>query len=116
MAAYLSGVAVEGFLPFYIVTDAEGFTAEYGAAGFETAKEFFKNRVIDQNTFYNFMDSSVKALAGMSAYNMEYGNVLVSLDTVMNQEQEEQCICIIRYMDIIMESSLMIFLVILSVC
>lgn len=83
MAAYLSGVAVEGFLPFYIVTDAEGFTAEYGAAGFETAKEFFKNRVIDQNTFYNFMDSSVKALAGMSAYNMEYGNVLIALDTVL---------------------------------
>ena len=83
MAAYLSGVAVEGFLPFYIVTDAEGFTAEYGAAGFETAKDFFKNRVIDQNTFYNFMDSSVKALSGMSAYNMEYGNVLVSLDTVL---------------------------------
>lgn len=83
MAAYLSGIAVEGFQPFYIVTDTEGFTAEYGAAGFETAKEFFKNRVIDQNTFYNFMDSSVRALSGMSAYNMEYGNVLVSLDTVL---------------------------------
>lgn len=83
MAAYLSSVNVEGFLPFYIVTNSEGFTAEYGAAGFETAKDFFKNRVIDQNTFYNFIDSSVKALSGMSAYNMEYGNVLVSLDTVL---------------------------------
>lgn len=83
MAAYISSKYVEGFLPFYIVTDDEGFTAEYDAAGFETAKEFFKNRVIDQNTFYNFMDSSVKALAGMSAYNMEYGNVLVSLETVL---------------------------------
>ena len=39
--------------------------------------------MIDQNTFYNFIDSSVKALSGMSAYNMEYGNVLVSLDTVL---------------------------------
>lgn len=29
------------------------------------------------------MKSSVKALSGMSAYNMEYGNVLVSMDTVL---------------------------------
>ena len=29
------------------------------------------------------MRSSVNALAGISAYNMEYGNVMVSLDTVL---------------------------------
>lgn len=29
------------------------------------------------------MKSSVNALSGMSAYNMEYGNVMVSLDTVL---------------------------------
>ncbi len=110
MAAYLSSVNVEGFLPFYIVTNSEGFTAEYGAAGFETAKDFFKNRVIDQNTFYNFIDSSVKALSGMSAYNMEYGNVLVSLDTVLVESRTGgKCTCIIRYMDIIMATFLILF-------
>lgn len=83
MAELLSKTAVEGFLPFSIVTDNNGFTAEYGIAGYETAKEFFKNRVIDQHTFSVFMKSSVNALAGMSAYNMEYGNVMVSLDTVL---------------------------------
>ena len=40
MAAYLSSVNVEGFLPFYIVTNSEGFAVRYGAAGFETAKDF----------------------------------------------------------------------------
>ena len=59
------------------------FSAEYGIAGYETVKDFFKNRVIDQHTFSVFMKSSVKALSGMSAYNMEYGNVLVSMDTVL---------------------------------
>lgn len=83
MAELLSKTAVEGFLPFYIVSDNNGFTAEYGIAGYETAKEFFKNRVIDQHTFSVFMKSSVNALSGMSAYNMEYGNVMVSLDTVL---------------------------------
>ena len=74
MAELLSNTAVEGFLPFHIVSDNNGFTAEYGTAGYETAKEFFKNRVIDQHTFSVFMKSSVNALSGMSAYNMEYGN------------------------------------------
>ena len=83
MAELLSNTAVEGFLPFHIVSDNNGFTAEYGTAGYETAKEFFKNRVIDQHTFSVFMKSSVNALSGMSAYNMEYGNVMVSLDTVL---------------------------------
>ena len=83
MAELLSNTAVEGFLPFHIVSDNNGFTAEYGIAGYETAKEFFKNRVIDQHTFSVFMRSSVNALAGISAYNMEYGNVMVSLDTVL---------------------------------
>ena len=83
MAELLSNTAVEGFLPFHIVSDNNGFTAEYGTAGYETAKEFFKNRVIDQHTFSVFMKSSVDALSGMSAYNMEYGNVMVSLDTVL---------------------------------
>lgn len=83
MAELLSKTAVEGFLPFCIVTDNNGFTAEYRIAGYETAKEFFKNRVIDQHTFSVFMKSSVNALSGMSAYNMEYGNVMVSLDTVL---------------------------------
>ena len=83
MAELLSNTAVEGFLPFHIVSDNNGFTAEYGTAGYETAKEFFKNRVIDQHTFFVFMKSSVNALSGMSAYNMEYGNVMVSLDTVL---------------------------------
>ena len=82
MAELLSNTAVEGVLPFHIVSDNNGFTAEYGTAGYETAKEFFKNRVIDQHTFSVFMKSSVNALSGMSAYNMEYGNVMVSLDTV----------------------------------
>ena len=82
MAELLSNTAVEGFLPFHIVSDNNGFTAEYGIAGYETAKEFFKNRVIDQHTFSVFMRSSVNALAGISAYNMEYGNVMVSLVTV----------------------------------
>ena len=71
MAELLSNTAVEGFLPFHIVSDNNGFTAEYGIAGYETAKEFFKNRVIDQHTFSVFMRSSVNALAGISAYNME---------------------------------------------
>lgn len=53
-------------LPFHIVSDNNGFTAEYGTAGYETAKEFFKNRVIDQHTFSVFMKSSVNALSGMS--------------------------------------------------
>ena len=83
MAELLSNTAVEGFLPFHIVSDNNGFAAEYGTAGYETAKEFFKNRVIDQHTFSVFMKSSVNALSGMSAYNMEYGNVMVSLDTVL---------------------------------
>lgn len=83
MAELLSKTEVEGFLPFYITSDGSSFSAEYGIAGYETAKEFFKNRVIDQHTFSVFMKSSVKALSGMSAYNMEYGNVLVSMDTVL---------------------------------
>ena len=83
MAELLSKTGVEGFLPFYITSDGSSFSAEYGIAGYETAKEFFKNRVIDQHTFSVFMKSSVKALSGMSAYNMEYGNVLVSMDTVL---------------------------------
>lgn len=83
MAELLSRTEVEGFLPFYITSEGSGFYAEYGIAGYETAKEFFKNRVIDQHTFSVFMKSSVKALSGMSAYNMEYGNVLVSMDTVL---------------------------------
>ena len=83
MAELLSKTEVEGFLPFYITSDGSSFSAEYGMAGYETAKEFFKNRVIDQHTFSVFMKSSVKALSGMSAYNMEYGNVLVSMDTVL---------------------------------
>ena len=45
-------------------------------------KSFFKNRVIDQYTFSVFMRSSVNALAGISAYNMEYGNVMVSLEEI----------------------------------
>ena len=60
MAELLSNTAVEGFLPFHIVSDNNGFTAEYGIAGYETAKEFFKNRVIDQHTFSVFMRSSVR--------------------------------------------------------
>ena len=83
MAELLSKTEVEGLLPFYITSDGSSFSAEYGIAGYETAKEFFKNRVIDQHTFSVFMKSSVKALSGMSAYNMEYGNVLVSMDTVL---------------------------------
>ena len=83
MAELLSKTEVEGFLPFYITSDGSSFSAEYGIAGYETAKEYFKNRVIDQHTFSVFMKSSVKALSGMSAYNMEYGNVLVSMDTVL---------------------------------
>lgn len=83
MAELLSKTEVEGFLPFYITSDGSSFSAEYGIAGYETAKGFFKNRVIDQHTFSVFMKSSVKALSGMSAYNMEYGNVLVSMDTVL---------------------------------
>lgn len=83
MAELLSRTEVEGFLPFYITSDGIGFSAEYGIAGYETAKEFFRNRVIDQHTFSVFMKSSVKALSGMAAYNMEYGNVLVSMDTVL---------------------------------
>ena len=83
MAELLSKTEVEGFLPFYLTSDGSSFSAEYGIAGYETAKEFFKNRVIDQHTFSVFMKSSVKALSGMSAYNMEYGNVLVSMDTVL---------------------------------
>ena len=83
MAELLSRTEIEGFLPFYITSDGSSFSAEYGIAGYETAKEFFKNRVIDQHTFSVFMKSSVKALSGMSAYNMEYGNVLVSMDTVL---------------------------------
>lgn len=83
MAELLSKTEVEGFLPFYITSDGSSFSAEYGIAGYETAKDFFKNRVIDQHTFSVFMKSSVKALYGMSAYNMEYGNVLVSMDTVL---------------------------------
>ena len=83
MAELLSKTEVEGFLPFYITSDGSSFSAEYGIAGYETAKEFFKNRVIDHHTFSVFMKSSVKALSGMSAYNMEYGNVLVSMDTVL---------------------------------
>lgn len=83
MAELLSKTEAEGFLPFYITSDGSSFSAEYGIAGYETAKEFFKNRVIDQHTFSVFMKSSVKALSGMSAYNMEYGNVLVSMDTVL---------------------------------
>lgn len=83
MAELLSKTEVEGFLPFYITSDGSSFSAEYGIAGYETAKEFFKNRVIDQHTFSVFMKSSVKALSGMSAYNMKYGNVLVSMDTVL---------------------------------
>lgn len=83
MAELLSKTEVEGFLPFYITSDGSSFSAEYGIAGYETAKEFFKNRVIDQHTFSVFMKSSVKALSGMSAYNMEYGNVLVSMDNVL---------------------------------
>lgn len=83
MAELLSKTEVEGFLPFYITSDGSSFSAEYGIAGYETAKDFFKNRVIDQHTFSVFMKSSVKALSGMSAYNMEYGNVLVSMDTVL---------------------------------
>ena len=82
MAELLSKTEVEGFLPFYITSDGSSFSAEYGI-GYETAKDFFKNRVIDQHTFSVFMKSSVKALSGMSAYNMEYGNVLVSMDTVL---------------------------------
>ena len=83
MAELLSKTEVEGFLPFYITSDGSSFSAEYGIAGYETAKDFFKNRVIDQHTFSVFMKSSVKALSGMSAYNMEYGNVLVSMNTVL---------------------------------
>ncbi len=83
MAELLSRTEVEGFLPFNITSDGSSFSAEYGIAGYETAKEFFKNRVIDQHTFSVFMKSSVKALSGMSAYNMEYGNVLASMDTVL---------------------------------
>lgn len=83
MAELLSKTEVEGFLPFYITSDGSSFSAEYGIAGYETAKDFFKNRVIDQHTFSVFMKSSVNALSGMSAYNMEYGNVLVSMDTVL---------------------------------
>lgn len=83
MAELLSKTEVEGFLPFYITSDGSSFSAEYGIAGYETAKDFFKNRVIDQHTFSVFMKSNVKALSGMSAYNMEYGNVLVSMDTVL---------------------------------
>lgn len=83
MAELLSKTEVEGFLPFYITSDGSSFSAEYGIAGYETVKDFFKNRVIDQHTFSVFMKSSVKALSGMSAYNMEYGNVLVSMDTVL---------------------------------
>ncbi len=83
MAELLSKTEVEGFLPFYITSDGSSFSAEYGIAGYETTKDFFKNRVIDQHTFSVFMKSSVKALSGMSAYNMEYGNVLVSMDTVL---------------------------------
>lgn len=83
MAELLSKTEVEGFLPFYITSDGSSFSAEYGIAGYETAKDFFKNRVIDQHTFSVFMKSSVKALSGMSVYNMEYGNVLVSMDTVL---------------------------------
>lgn len=83
MAELLSKTEVEGFLSFYITSDGSSFSAEYGIAGYETAKDFFKNRVIDQHTFSVFMKSSVKALSGMSAYNMEYGNVLVSMDTVL---------------------------------
>ena len=111
MAELLSNTAVEGFLPFHIVSDNNGFTAEYGIAGYETAKEFFKNRVIDQHTFSVFMRSSVNALAGISAYNMEYGNVMVSLDTVlMNLLRERLYICIIQLQVTIMVNFIMFFL------
>lgn len=81
-ATELSRIMVDGFLPFSITTDNGGITTEYRASGLVTAKEFFKNTVIDQYTFWAFMDSSVRALTGMSAYNMEYGNVLIDVDTV----------------------------------
>ena len=83
MVSSLSNTTVEGFLPFFIASNNSGFTVEYGAAGVMTAKDYFKNRVIEQNTFATFMESSVKALSGMNAYNMVYGNVLISLDTVL---------------------------------
>lgn len=83
MVASLSNTTVEGFLPFSIASNNSGFTVEYGATGVMTAKDYFKNRVIEQNTFATFMESSVKALSGMNAYNMVYGNVLISLDTVL---------------------------------
>lgn len=81
-ASELSRTMVEGFLPFSITTDNDGFTTEYRASGVVTVKEFFRNTVIDQYTFWAFMDSSIRTLTGMSAYNMEYGNVLIDLDTV----------------------------------
>ena len=55
MAELLSKTEVEGFLPFYITSDGSSFSAEYGIAGYETAKDFFKNRVIDQHTFSNII-------------------------------------------------------------
>ena len=63
------------------MSDNNGFTAEYGTAGYETAKEFFKNRVIDQHTFSVFMKSSVDALSGTSiesAYSPSIFHVIFS--------------------------------------
>ena len=64
MAELLSNTAVEGFLPFHIVSDNNGFTAEYGTAGYETAKEFFKNRVIDQHTFSCIYEEQCQCVVG----------------------------------------------------
>ena len=55
MAELLSKTEVEGFLPFYITSDGSSFSAEYGIAGYETAKEFFKNRVIVHILNFDFI-------------------------------------------------------------
>lgn len=46
MAELLSKTEVEGFLPFYITSDGSSFSAEYGIAGYETAKDFLRTELL----------------------------------------------------------------------
>lgn len=73
---------VPGFAPVLINNTGAEFTADYTVGGAISAKDYFKNNIIDRQRFYIFLKSSINALRNIGKYNMVYDCVLIGLDTV----------------------------------
>ncbi|MGN0384158.1 MAG: FHA domain-containing protein [Eubacterium sp.] len=72
---------VDGFIPFVITPDKDSYEIVYSARGFISLREFLK-KPIGQREFYLLLDSIVGTLSKLGENAIEYGSVMMELDTI----------------------------------